>query len=66
MADKIVRGEVKHQRVGGKMTEIIIPQRKRWLLVAKQTAEIIEDITENFNRSSVRGKFVPWVYLRIP
>ncbi len=56
MADRIVRGEVKHQRVNGKMAKITIPQRERWLLLAKQTAEIIADITENFNERDVKTK----------
>ena len=56
MADRIVRGEVKHQRVNGKMAKITIPQRERWLLLAKQTAEIITDITENFNERDVKTK----------
>lgn len=56
MAGKIAKGEVKHQRVGGKMTKITIPQRKRWFLVAKQTAEIIKDITENFSEKEIKTK----------
>ena len=56
MADRIVRGEVKHQRVNGKMAKITIPQRERWLLLAKQTAEIIADITENFNEREIKMK----------
>jgi hypothetical protein len=56
MAGKIAKGEVKHQRVDGKMTKITIPQRKRWLLVAGQTAEIIKGMTENFNEKEIKTK----------
>jgi hypothetical protein len=42
MAGKTVKGEMKHQRVSGKIVKITVPQRRRWLLVAGQTAEIIQ------------------------
>ena len=56
MAGKIAKGEVKHQRVTGKMVKITIPQRRRWLLVAGQTAEIIKGVTENFNEKEIKTK----------
>jgi hypothetical protein len=56
MAGKIAKGEVKHQRVSGKMVKITIPQRRRWLLVAGQTAEIIKGVRENFNEKEIKTK----------
>ena len=56
MAGKIAKGEVKHQRMGGKMVKITMPQRRRWLLVAGQTAEIIKGVTENFNEKEIKSK----------
>jgi len=56
MAGKIAKGEIKHQRVGGKIVRITMPQRRRWLLVAGRTAEIIKDITENFNEKEIKTK----------
>ena len=38
------------------MAKITIPQRKRWFLMAKQIAEIIADITENFNEREIKMK----------
>jgi len=38
------------------MVKITIPQRRRWLLVAGQTAEIIKGVTENFNEKEIKTK----------
>jgi hypothetical protein len=56
MAGKIAKGEIKHQRVSGKMVKITMPQRRRWLLVAGQTAEIIQGMMENFNEQEIKAK----------
>jgi hypothetical protein len=56
IAGKIAKGEIKHQRVSGRMIKITIPQRRRWLLVAGQTTEIIKGMTENFNEKEIKTK----------
>jgi hypothetical protein len=56
MAGKIVKGEIKHQRMSGKMVKITMHQRRRWLLVAGQTAEIIQGMMENFDEKEIKAK----------
>ncbi len=53
---KIVKGEMKYQRINGKMVKITIPQRKRWLLIAQHTAETITKIAENINEKEIKTK----------
>ncbi|MCS7119809.1 MAG: hypothetical protein RMJ07_05785 [Nitrososphaerota archaeon] len=51
-----MRGEIKHQRVNGKMRGITLNQRRGWLQVARQTAETIRTITTNINEKEVKDK----------
>ncbi|MGB9741488.1 MAG: hypothetical protein ACPLW5_07010, partial [Candidatus Bathyarchaeales archaeon] len=51
-----VKGEIKHQRIDGRMVKITLPQRNRWLLIAAQTAKIIESITANIDEKEIKTK----------
>ena len=53
MSNRVTRGKVKHQRINGKMTKITLRQRRRWLLVAGQTALIIKNITTKFDEQEI-------------
>ena len=52
-ASKIVEGEIKHQRIKGKMAKITLKQRRRWLLIAACTAKTITMISENINEKEI-------------
>lgn len=51
-AAKIARGEIKHQRTNHKMVRITLRQKRRWLLVAGHTAQIIKNITNNLRATN--------------
>lgn len=52
-SSKIARGETKNQRINQKMVPITLRQRRRWLLVAGHTANIIKNITDNFDERQI-------------
>jgi len=52
-ATKIARGEIKHQRTNHKMVRITLRQKRRWLLAAGHTAQIIKSITDNFDEQQI-------------
>lgn len=49
MAARVARGEVRHRRIDGKMVRITLNQRRRWLHVAEQAAETINNIATNID-----------------
>ena len=53
VAAKVARGEIKHQRIDGKMVPIRLNQRKRWLRVAKHVALIICSIASNIDEKEI-------------
>jgi len=53
MSSHVTRGEIKHQRINGKMVPITLRQRRRWLLVAGQTTLIIKNITTKFDEHEI-------------
>jgi len=53
MSSHVTRGEIKHQRINGKMVPVTLRQRRRWLLVAGQTALIIKSITTKFDEQEI-------------
>jgi len=53
MSSHVAKGEVKHQRIKGKMAEITLRQRRRWLLVAGQTALMIKSTATKFDEQEI-------------
>jgi len=53
MSSRVTRGKIKHQRINGKMVPVILRQRRRWLLVAGQTALMIKSITTKFDEQEI-------------
>jgi hypothetical protein len=49
VAAKIGRGEIRHQRIKGKMTPISLNQRRRWVKVAEEVALTMKSIASNFD-----------------
>ena len=49
MAARVAKGEIKHQRINGKMVRITLNQRRRWLRVAEQAAKTINNIATNID-----------------
>ena len=53
MSSRVTRGKIKHQRINGKMVPVTLRQRRRWLLVAGQTALMIKSITTKFDEQEI-------------
>jgi hypothetical protein len=53
MSSDVARGEIKHQRINGRMAEITLRQRRRWLLVAGQTALMIKGTATKFDEQEI-------------
>ena len=53
MAARIAKGEIKRQRIKGKMVQISLNQRRRWLRVAEYTAKIIKNIASNIDEKEI-------------
>jgi hypothetical protein len=49
VAAKVGRGQIRHQRINGKMTPISLNQRRRWVKVAEQVALTMKSIASNFD-----------------
>jgi len=53
MSSHIAKGEMKHQRINGKMAKITLRQRRRWLLVAGQATLIMKDTAAKFDEQEI-------------
>jgi len=53
MSSHVARGEIKHQRINRKMVPITLRQKRRWLLIAGQTALIIKNTATKFNEQEI-------------
>ena len=53
MAARVARGEIKHQRINGKMVRITLNQRRRWLRIAEQAAKTIKTIANNIDEQEI-------------
>jgi hypothetical protein len=56
MAARVARGEIRHQRIDGKMVPIRLNQRKRWLLIAEHVALTMNSIASNFDEKEIHAK----------
>ena len=56
VAAKVARGEITHQRIGGKMVRIRIDERKRWLHLAKHVALTMSSIASNIDEKEIHAQ----------
>ena len=56
VAAKVARGEIRHQRINGKMVPIRLNQRKRWLRVAEHIAKTMNSIASNLNEREIQAQ----------
>ena len=52
-AARVAKGEIKHQRINGKMVRITLNQRRRWLRIAEQAAKTIKNIANNIDEQEI-------------
>jgi hypothetical protein len=50
---KVARGEIRHQRVNGKMVPIRLNQRRRWVRVAEHIARTMNSIASNIDEKEI-------------
>ena len=53
---RVAGGEVKHQRIHGKMVRITLNQQRRWLLVAGQAAKTIKHVANNIDEQEIKAQ----------
>jgi hypothetical protein len=53
VAVKVARGEIRHQRINGKMVPISLNQRRRWASVAARVAQIMNSVASNFDEREI-------------
>jgi hypothetical protein len=53
---KVARGKIRHQRINGKMVQISLNQRRRWVTVAKQIVIIMNGIASNFDEQETHDQ----------
>jgi len=56
VAAKVARGEIRHQRINGKMAPIKLNQRKRWLRVAKHIALTMNIVASNIDEKEIHAQ----------
>ena len=56
VAAKVARGEIRHQRIDGKMVPIRLNQRKRWLRVAKHVTLTMSSIASNIDEKEIHAQ----------
>ena len=54
VAAKVTRGEIRHQRIDGKMVPIKMDQRRRWLHVAEHVTLTMRSIASNIDEKEIR------------
>jgi hypothetical protein len=52
-AERIARGEIKHQRSERKMIPISLNQRRRWVSVAAYAAQIMNSVASNLDEGEI-------------
>ena len=53
VAAKVAKGEIRHQRINGKMVPISLKQRRRWVSVAKHIVLTMNGIVSNFDEQQI-------------
>ena len=56
VAAKVARGEIRHQRIDGKMAPIRLSQRKKWLRVAKHIALTMNIVASNIDEKEIHAQ----------
>ena len=56
VATKVAKGEIRHQRINGKMTPIRMDQRKRWVRVAEHIAKTMNSIPSNIDEKEIHAQ----------
>jgi metal-dependent amidase/aminoacylase/carboxypeptidase family protein len=56
VAAKMARGEIKHQRINGKMAPIRLDQRRRWVRVAEHIAKTMNSIASNIDEEEIHAQ----------
>jgi hypothetical protein len=56
-ATKIARGEIKHQRINGKMVPISLKQKRKWVRVAACVAQTMNKIASNIDEQEINAQF---------
>jgi hypothetical protein len=56
VAAKVARGEIRHQRIKGKMAPIKLDQRKRWVRVAEHIAKTMNSIASNIDEKEIQAQ----------
>jgi hypothetical protein len=56
VAAKVARGEIRHQRINGKMVPISLNQRRRWVSVAKHIVLTMNGIVSNFDEQEIHAQ----------
>jgi hypothetical protein len=55
-AAKVAKGEMRHQRINGKIVRISLRQRRRWISVAKHIALTMNNIVPNFDEQEIHAQ----------
>ena len=55
-AAKVAKGEIRHQRINGKMVPISLNQRQRWVRVAKHIALTMSSIASNLDEQEIHAQ----------
>jgi hypothetical protein len=53
VATKVARGEIRHQRINGKMVPISLKQWRRWVSVAKHIVLTMNGTVSNFDEQQI-------------
>jgi predicted nucleic acid-binding Zn-ribbon protein len=56
VAAKVARGEIRHQRIKGKMAPIRLDQRKRWVHVAEHIALTMNIVASNIDEKEIHAQ----------
>ena len=56
VAAKVARGEIRRQRIKGKMAPIKLDQRKRWVRVAEHIAKTMNSIASNIDEKEIQAQ----------
>ncbi|MEM1581904.1 MAG: hypothetical protein QXK89_05270 [Candidatus Bathyarchaeia archaeon] len=55
-AGMMAKGEIKHQRVNGKMVKVSLAERQIWLRIAEQAAEAMRSLADNVDEKEIQTR----------
>jgi hypothetical protein len=56
VAAKVGRGQIRHQRINGKMVPISLKQRRTWVKIAEEVALTVKSIASNFAEQEIHSQ----------